>query len=111
MENAEIKLSGSEKQIAWATDIINGARECIARGIEHHTLGGGVNIVTGERRKQPDDALWIEGYEKLSESFEKLVAKTTEAKDIIENRDRYTDRSLSWYVNQYVLKMQRLKNR
>lgn len=111
MEHAEIKLDGSEKQIAWATDIINGARENIAHGIEHHTLGGGVNIVTGERRKQPDDALWIEGYEKLSESFEKLVAKTTEAKDIIENRDRYTGSSLIWYVNQYVLRMQRLKNR
>lgn len=111
MEYTEIKLNGSEKQIAWATDIINGARECIARGIEHHTLGGGTNIVTGERRKQPEDALWIEGYEKLSESFEKLVAKTTEAKDIIENRDRYTDGSLIGYVNKYVLRAQNLRNR
>ena len=111
MENAEIKLSGSEKQIAWATDIINGARECIARGIEHHTLGGAINVSTGEHRKQPDDDLWIEGYEKLSESFEKLVAKTTEAKDIIDNRDRYTDHSLIGYVNKYVLKVQNLRNR
>ena len=63
MENAEIRLNGSEKQIAWATDIINGARECIARGIEHHTLGGGISVSTGEHRKQLDDDLWIDCFD------------------------------------------------
>jgi hypothetical protein len=80
---ASIKFTGSEKQIAWANDIINGAMRTID-----------ANIALFTARKQ--ETGWsgydktIRAYEQVKTDYEGFVAKLdgTEAKTVIENRYR-----------------------
>lgn len=95
-------LKGTEKQVAWAEDIIASARGTIKTNIE--------NIKAQQEKyncKFKQDEL--EAYEKCSESLETLLAGIDSASKIIDMRYKISGGAIIEMVHQYVFVMKNRK--
>ena len=97
-------LKGSEKQVAWAEDIIAGARGTIKANID--------NIKAQQEKynmKFRQDEL--EAYEKCKESLETLLAGIDSAAKIIDLRYKISGRAINEMVHEHVNVMKNKRNR
>ena len=88
-------LKGTEKQVAWAEDIIREARETISRNIEFKKQEEERNNVPGFF------ALEIEAFEKCGESLETMLAGIDSASKIIDMRSKLSSGSILRMVQEY----------
>lgn len=95
-------LKGTEKQVAWAEDIIGEARRTIEGNIERIK-------VEQEKHGIPVMQDYLEAYARCGETLENMLSKIDSASKIIEMRDRISSREINRMVDQYVL-IQKNKN-
>lgn len=86
----QLNLKGTEKQIAWATDLINNAMLTIEKNLETHKNGTRTAFMHDgrvEQRQSEQDVYCVQVYTELKASLEKTIAKLETAAQIIDNRD------------------------
>ena len=86
----ELNLKGTEKQIAWATDLINDAMNTIEKNLETHKNGTCTVFMHDgrvEQRQSELDVYYVQVYTELKSSLEKTIAKLETAAQVIDNRD------------------------
>lgn len=86
---AQLNLKGTEKQIAWATDLINDAMNTIEKNLELYQNGSGIVVAgehVGERRHDSYDVYYVQAYTELKASLEKTIAKLETAAQVIDSR-------------------------
>lgn len=86
---AQLNLKGTEKQIAWATDLINDAMLTIEKNLELYQNGSGTVVAgehVGERRHDSYDVYYVQAYTELKASLEKTIAKLETAAQVIDSR-------------------------
>lgn len=91
------KMTGTEKQIKWAEDIIREARNTIERNI---TLIKGLQKKHGFKVRQNE----LEAYVKCGETLEKVIESKENAADIIAIRHNISSRAINAMVNRYAYK-------
>lgn len=85
----QLNLKGTEKQIAWATDLINDAMNTIEKNLELYQNGSGIVVAgehVGERRRDSYDVYYVQAYTELKASLEKTIAKLETAAQVIDSR-------------------------
>lgn len=85
----QLNLKGTEKQIAWATDLINDAMLTIEKNLELYQNGSGIVVAgehVGERRRDSYDVYYVQAYTELKASLEKTIAKLETAAQVIDSR-------------------------
>ena len=85
----QLNLKGTEKQIAWATDLINDAMNTIEKNLELYQNGSGIVVAgehVGERRHDSYDVYYVQAYTELKESLEYTIAKLETAAQVIDSR-------------------------
>lgn len=86
----QLNLKGTEKQIAWATDLINNAMLTIEKNLETHKNGTRTAFMHDgrvEQRQSEQDVYYVQVYTELKSSLEKTIAKLETAAQVIDNRD------------------------
>lgn len=86
----QLNLKGTEKQIAWATDLINNAMLTIEKNLETHKNGTRTAFMHDgrvEQRQSEQDVYCVQVYTELKASLEKTIAKLETAAQVIDNRD------------------------
>lgn len=86
----QLNLKGTEKQIAWATDLINDAMNTIEKNLETHKNGTCTVFMHDgrvEQRQSELDVYYVQVYTELKSSLEKTIAKLETAAQVIDNRD------------------------
>ena len=94
-------LKGTEKQVAWAEDIIREARETISRNIENiKNLQAEYTEKYGEEFKnfRQDE---VEAFEKCGESLEAMLAGIDSASKIIDMRSKLSSGNILHMVWEY----------
>lgn len=102
-------LKGTEKQVAWAEDIVAIARRTISSNIENiKNLQAEYTEKYGEGFKnfRQDE---LEAFEKCGESLEAMLANVDSAAKIIDMREKLSSRSILDMVNQYCFVMNNRK--
>lgn len=94
-------LKGSEKQIAWAEDIIREARETVKNNIAFIK-----NLQEKHGLKVRQDEL--EAYELCGKQMEEMLANIDSAAKIIDMRDQLSSANINKMVSEYCM---RNKNR
>ena len=74
------EISGSEKQIAWVTDIVSGADAALAKGLETAKI----RLETGTL-----DVEYVDAWLIAKHVYQNQLNKTASARDIIDTRGRY----------------------
>lgn len=92
-------LKGTEKQVAWAEDIIRVARETVNSNIQ--TIKEQQEKYNAEFRKNE-----LDGYTACGKSLEAMLSKVEDASQIISMREKLSSRSINEMVNEYVRMVQ-----
>lgn len=92
-------LKGTGKQVAWAEDIMNIARETVNSNIK--AIKEQQEKYNGQFRKDE-----LEAYERVGQQLEAMFSKVTEASQIINMRSRLTGAFINEMVQEYVNMMQ-----
>lgn len=104
-------LKGTEKQVAWAEDIIRVARGTIRSNIDNiKNLQAEYTEKYGEGFKnfRQDE---LEAFEKCGESLEAMLANIDSAAKIIDMRAELSSRSILDMVDKYCFIMNIMKNK
>lgn len=96
-------LKGTEKQVAWAEDIIREARETIKRNIEIEKAEEEKNNVPGFF------AIEIACFEECGKSLEQMLSGINEASKIIDMRYRLSSGAILKMVNDEVCRRRNRK--
>lgn len=94
-------LKGSEKQIAWAEDIIGEARRTVENNI---ALIKGIQEQHNLKVRQDE----LEAYELCGKQLEEMLANIDSASKIIDMRDQLSSANINKMVSEYCM---RNKNR
>ena len=90
-EMPKLKLSGSDKQIKWATDIISGIYATVNENNKH-----------AHDNQWPHADKWEEAFELIISQLEGSLSKIDKAAVIISCRERFDPERILFLANKYV---------
>lgn len=97
------KLSGSEKQKAWAKEIVDSAFRTINNNIKLNTTG-----IRGQNAHSKEMA---ENYKKIGKEIKRKLNTLTSASQVIDIRDAISSSRINFFVNSWANQNMSKKNR